>query len=63
MCAHSRHIVTAHDVGPADLEGRLVAHLVHVPDHLLKEVPRKIGAAIWETPETALVDKDQDSGA
>ncbi|MFE3773267.1 hypothetical protein [Streptomyces sp. NPDC059122] len=28
MCAHSRHIVTAHDVGPADLEGRLVAHLV-----------------------------------
>ncbi len=40
---------------------RMRARYLHVPDHLLKEVARKIGAAIWGTPETALVDKDQNN--
>lgn len=37
------------------------ARYLHVPDHLLKEVARKIGTAIWGAPQTALVDKDQDN--
>lgn len=37
------------------------ARYLHVPDHLLKEVARKIGATIWGTPATALVDKGQDN--
>ncbi|MFF9647127.1 protein kinase domain-containing protein [Kitasatospora aureofaciens] len=28
MCAHSRHIVTVHEVGRVDPEGRPAAHLV-----------------------------------
>ncbi|WP_406428269.1 tyrosine-type recombinase/integrase [Streptomyces sp. NBC_01589] len=40
---------------------RMRARYLHVPDHLLKEVARKIGAAIWGAPESALVDKDQDN--
>jgi hypothetical protein len=30
---------------------RMRARYLHVPDHLLKEVARKIGAAIWGAPE------------
>lgn len=37
------------------------ARYLHVPDHLMKEVARKIGMAIWGSPETAFVDKDQDN--
>ncbi|MFF0287824.1 tyrosine-type recombinase/integrase [Streptomyces sp. NPDC005262] len=40
---------------------RMRARYPHVPDHLLKEVARKIGTAIWGAPQTALVDKDQDN--
>ncbi|MEU4065933.1 tyrosine-type recombinase/integrase [Streptomyces wedmorensis] len=42
---------------------RMRARYLHVPDHLLKEVARKIGAAIWGTPGTTVVDKDQDNGS
>lgn len=38
---------------------RMRARYLHVPDHLLKEVARKIGTAIWG-PDTPAVDKDQD---
>lgn len=40
---------------------RMRARYLHVPDELLKDVARKIGAAIWGSPETPLVDKDQDN--
>lgn len=40
---------------------RMRARYLHVPDHLLKEVARKIGTAIRGAPEAALVDKDQDN--
>jgi integrase len=40
---------------------RMRARYLHVPDHLLKEVARKIGTAIWGAPQTALVDRDQDN--
>lgn len=39
---------------------RMRARYLHVPDHLLKEVAQKIGAAIWG-PDTPAVDKDQDN--
>ncbi|WP_328488130.1 tyrosine-type recombinase/integrase [Streptomyces zaomyceticus] len=42
---------------------RMRARYLHVPDHLLKDVARKIGAAIWGTPEATGVDKDQDNGS
>lgn len=40
---------------------RMRARYLHVPDHLLKEVARKIGTAIWRAPATALVDNDRDN--
>lgn len=32
-----------------------------VPDHLLKDVTRKLGTAIWGARGTALADNDQDN--
>lgn len=40
---------------------RMRARYLHVSDHLMKEVARKIGTAIWGDVGTALVDKNQDN--
>lgn len=40
---------------------RMRARYLHVPDAMLKEVAKKIGAAIWGPPEKAPVDKNQDN--
>ncbi len=37
------------------------ARYLHVPDAMLKDVARKIAAAIWGPSETPPVDKNQDN--
>ncbi|MGW0136055.1 tyrosine-type recombinase/integrase [Streptomyces sp. NPDC003299] len=40
---------------------RMRARYLHVPDAMLKDVARKIAEAIWGSPETPPVDKNQDN--
>lgn len=40
---------------------RMRARYLHVPDAMLKDVARKIAKAIWGSPETPPVDKNQDN--
>jgi integrase len=45
----------------AGTSGRMRARYLHVPDAMLKDVARKIAAAIWGPPEPSPVDKNQDN--
>lgn len=44
-----------------DTSAGMRARYFHVPDAMLKDVARKITEAIWGTPETPAVDKNQDN--